>query len=129
MSDLVTGLVRLMESNYTQPVNIGNPEEHSITDFANKIRDTVQKQTKRETKSDIIHLHAVQDDPRQRKPDITLAKKVLNGWTPKIGIDEGLVKTIEYFTRELERNNFDLKDTTSFANIDAVTLSLVNNGL
>ena len=86
-------------------------------------------QTKRETKSDIIHLHAVQDDPRQRKPDITLAKKVLNGWTPKIGIDEGLVKTIEYFTRELERNNFDLKDTTSFSNIDAVTLALVNNGL
>ena len=123
MSDLVTGLVRLMESNYTQPVNIGNPEEHSIREFATKIRDTVQEKTKSKTRSEIIHLPAVEDDPRQRKPNINLAKKVLKGWTPEVGIDEGLEKTIEYFTRELERKNFDLKDPSSFNNIDDVTLS------
>ena len=122
MSDLVTGLVRLMESNYTQPVNIGNPEEHSIREFAVKIRDTVQKVTKQKTTSDIIHLPAVEDDPRQRKPNILLAKKVLNGWTPQVGIDVGLEKTIQYFSRELERKNFDLKDATAF-NIDDVALS------
>ena len=125
VSDLVTGLIRLMESNYTQPVNIGNPEEHSIREFATKIRDTVQAKSKRSSRSEIIHLPAVEDDPRQRKPNINLAKKVLNGWTPQVGIDEGLEKTIEYFTRELERKNFDLKDAASFNNIDDVTLSTV----
>ena len=125
VSDLVTGLIQLMDSNYTQPVNIGNPEEHSIREFATKIRDTVQAKTKRSSRSEIIHLPAVEDDPRQRKPNISLAKKVLNGWTPQVGIDEGLEKTIEYFTRELERKNFDLKDAASFNNIDDVTLSTV----
>merc|ERR1712080_795683 len=81
VSDLVTGLVRLMESNYTQPVNIGNPEEHSIREFALKIRDTVQKHTNQKITSEIVHLPAVEDDPRQRKPNIALARKVLNGWT------------------------------------------------
>ena len=121
VSDLVTGLVSLMESNYTQPVNIGNPEEHSIKEFAVKIRDTVQKQTKRNSKSEIVHLPPVEDDPRQRKPDISLAKKVLSGWTPQVGIDEGLDKTIHYFARELERKNFDLNIETVF-NIDDVSL-------
>ena len=125
VSDLVTGLIHLMDSNYTQPVNIGNPEEHSIREFATKIRDTVQSKTKRSSRSEIIHLPAVEDDPRQRKPNISLAKKVLNGWTPQVRIDEGLEKTIEYFTRELERKNFDLKDAASFNNIDDVTLSTV----
>ena len=127
VSDLVTGLVRLMDSNYTQPVNIGNPEEHSIAEFAIKIRDSVQKQTRMETRSEIIHLPAVEDDPRQRKPNISLAKKVLNGWTPQVGIEEGLEKTIQYFRRELERKNFDLKDAASFNNIDDVTLSSAKN--
>ena len=116
-----------MESNYTQPVNIGNPEEHSIKEFATKIRDTVQDKTQRSSRSEIIHLPAVEDDPRQRKPNINLAKKVLNGWTPQVGIDEGLEKTIEYFTRELERKNFDLTDAASFNNIDDVTLSTVKS--
>ena len=126
---MVTGLVRLMESNYTQPVNIGNPEEHSIREFATKIRDTVHEKVKRSTKSEIIHLAAVEDDPRQRKPNIDLARKVLDGWTPQVGIDEGLEKTIEYFLRELERKNFDLKDAASFNNIDDVTLSTIRNNI
>ena len=122
VSDLVTGLVSLMESNYTQPVNIGNPEEHSIREFAVKIRDTVQKLTKQKTASEIVHLPAVEDDPRQRKPNISLAKKILNGWSPQVGIDLGLEKTIQYFSRELERKNFNIKDATTF-NIDDVALS------
>ena len=114
-----------MESNYTQPVNIGNPDEHSIKEFASKIRDTVHTQTKEEAISEIIHVSAVEDDPRQRKPDISLAKKVLNGWEPKVGINEGLEKTIEYFRRELQKNNYDLKAASSFNNIDDVSLSSV----
>ena len=140
VSDLVTGLVRLMEENYTQPVNIGNPIETSIKEFAERIRYEVAKSTiklsdgngednKKPVKgtaahSEIIHLPAVEDDPRQRRPDITLAKKVL-GWAPEIGLDEGLFKTIQYFRRELERKTFDVLDAMSENNnIDDVTLGL-----
>ena len=137
MSDLVTGLVRLMESNYTQPVNIGNPIEHSIKEFAIQIRDTVNKEIRdpngmpeqnlHKKLSEIVHLPAVEDDPRQRKPDISLAKRILNGWTPQVGIKEGLQKTIEYFRRELERKTFNLRDAASVNNIDDVTLSSIKD--
>ena len=119
-----------MESNYTQPVNIGNPVEHSIKEFAIKIRDIVHRQTNLSSQnplSEIVHLPAVEDDPRQRKPDISLAKKVLNGWNPKVEIEEGLEKTIEYFRRELERHTFEFNEAGSFNNIDDVTLfSIIN---
>jgi UDP-glucuronate decarboxylase len=96
VSDLVNGLVKLMASNYTQPVNIGNQSERSINDFATTIRDMVGGNSK------IVHEPAVEDDPQRRQPDITRAKAVL-GWEPTVPLDKGLEKTIEYFRNELGR--------------------------
>ena len=96
VSDLVAGLVALMNSDYSRPVNIGNPEEHSIATFASMIREMVGGN------SEIVNLAAVEDDPQRRRPDITLAKKVLN-WEPVVPLQEGLKKTVEYFNRELAR--------------------------
>ncbi|XP_055308830.1 UDP-glucuronic acid decarboxylase 1 isoform X2 [Sitodiplosis mosellana] len=99
ISDLIDGLVALMGSNYTQPVNIGNPVEHTIEEFAVIIRDLVGGETsKTET------MPAVEDDPQRRKPDISRAKKFLN-WEPRVPLKVGLEKTIEYFRKELERSN------------------------
>jgi len=97
VSDLVSGLVALMASNYTQPVNIGNPEEKSINTFASLIRDLVGGE------SEIVHLPAVEDDPQRRQPDISRAKTVLK-WEPKVALEKGLVKTVEYFRKELSRS-------------------------
>jgi len=97
VSDLVAGLVTLMDSDYSQPVNIGNPEERSINTFASMIRDMV------ESKSEIVHKPAVEDDPQRRRPDISTARKVLNWW-PKVSLEKGLAKTIEYFSKELRRS-------------------------
>jgi len=98
VSDLVNGLVSLMESNYSQPINIGNPDEHSIIKFARLIRDMVGGDSK------IEHLPPVVDDPQRRRPDIKLAKKVLN-WEPTVPLEKGLQRTVEYFRRELGRTN------------------------
>ena len=94
----MSGLVTLMDSDYTEPVNIGNPEERSINNFAQLIRDMVGSD------SEIIHKPAVEDDPQRRRPDITTAKKVL-GWSPKISFEKGLSKTIEYFRKEINRSD------------------------
>ncbi|XP_076661800.1 UDP-xylose synthase [Halictus rubicundus] len=96
VSDLVDGLVALMASNYSQPVNIGNPVEHTIEEFALIIKDLVG------TNSKVVELAAVEDDPQRRRPDITRAKKYLN-WEPKVPLAEGLKKTIMYFAKELQR--------------------------
>ncbi|XP_070157141.1 UDP-glucuronic acid decarboxylase 1 isoform X2 [Polyergus mexicanus] len=96
VSDLVDGLVALMASNYTLPVNIGNPVEHTIEKFARIIKDLVGATSK------IIELAAVEDDPQRRRPDISRAKKYLN-WEPKVPLVEGLKKTIVYFAKELQR--------------------------
>ena len=96
VSDLVNGLVALMNSDYSQPVNIGNPEEHSISTFATIIRDMVGGNSK------IVNLAPVEDDPQRRRPDITLAKKILN-WEPVVPLERGLKKTVEYFSKELGR--------------------------
>lgn len=91
IDDLVDGLVRLMNHpSYTKPVNIGNPEEYSIYDFAVMIKDM--------TASDapIVYMDASVDDPTQRRPDITTAKEVLH-WTPKTSVQVGLQRTIDYF--------------------------------
>ncbi len=93
ISDMVEGLYRLMESNENLPVNLGNPNEMSILDFAKLIK----KLTK--TKSEIVFKPLPKDDPKVRCPDITKAKKVLN-WKPKVGIEEGLKKTIEFFKKK-----------------------------
>ena len=92
MSDTVRGLIALMNStdHTVGPVNIGNPHEYTINDIAKKIIKLTR------SSSNIIHLPAVADDPRQRKPDIRLAKILLN-WEPTVSVDCGMQKTIEYF--------------------------------
>lgn len=92
VDDLVEGMVRMMASeNFTGPVNLGNPREFTMLELA----ELVLKMTN--SKSKIIFTPLPSDDPKQRKPDITLAKEKLNGWEPKIRLEEGLVDTIKYF--------------------------------
>jgi UDP-glucuronate decarboxylase len=83
-----------MNGNYSQPVNLGNPDEYTVSDFADIIKDIVQ------SNSTIQMLPATKDDPRQRKPDITVAKKEL-AWAPKVPVRDGLLKAIVYFRQEL----------------------------
>ncbi|XP_031694381.1 UDP-glucuronic acid decarboxylase 1-like, partial [Anarrhichthys ocellatus] len=94
-SDLVNGLVLLMNSNISSPVNLGNPEEHTILEFARLIKSLVV------SRSQIQFLPEAQDDPQRRRPDIRKAKMLL-GWEPVVPLEEGLNKTIQYFSRELE---------------------------
>ncbi|CAM2714954.1 unnamed protein product [Rotaria socialis] len=94
VSDLVDGLLALMNSNYSMPMNLGNPDEYTIENFAIKIKELV------DSNAPLEYHDAVVDDPKQRRPDITLAKSWLN-WAPKISLNEGLHKTIEYFRNEL----------------------------
>eukprot|EP00521_Asterionellopsis_glacialis_P008636 CAMPEP_0195285982 /NCGR_PEP_ID=MMETSP0707-20130614/3614_1 /TAXON_ID=33640 /ORGANISM="Asterionellopsis glacialis, Strain CCMP134" /LENGTH=385 /DNA_ID=CAMNT_0040345563 /DNA_START=30 /DNA_END=1187 /DNA_ORIENTATION=- len=95
VDDLVNGLVSLMNSPFDSPCNIGNPEEYSIKDFAEQIKEMTN------STSTITYLPAVADDPTQRKADISVAKREIN-WEPKVTVREGLQKTIAYFTNELE---------------------------
>lgn len=94
VSDLVRGLIALMNSNYSLPVNLGNPDEHTILEFA----QLIQKQTG--MSSGIKMLAPNQDDPRRRRPDISLAKQQLK-WQPIVSLKEGLQRTIDYFKKEL----------------------------
>lgn len=91
VDDQIEGLIKLMGSNYNFPVNIGNPREITIKEIA----ELVLKLTG--SSSEIIYEKLPQDDPTRRNPDITKAKTIL-GWEPKIGLEEGLQKTIKYFT-------------------------------
>ena len=90
ITDQINGLVKLMNSNYCKPVNIGNPNELTIKEVAFKIIELTN------SKSKLIHLQLPKDDPTNRKPDITLAKRILE-WKPYINFNNGLMKTIEYF--------------------------------
>lgn len=90
VDDLVEGLVRLMNSDYNKPVNIGNPDERTILEFAQRVIKLTGSNSK------IVFKELPSDDPTRRKPDITLANQLLN-WNPSTNIDEGLMKTIEYF--------------------------------
>ncbi|XP_035693125.1 UDP-glucuronic acid decarboxylase 1-like [Branchiostoma floridae] len=101
VSDLVNGLVMLMNSNISTPVNLGNPEEHSILEFATIIKNLVG------CKSDIVHVKEQEDDPQRRKPDITKAMGM--GWQPKVPMIEGLNRTIEYFRQELFQSSHNQK--------------------
>jgi UDP-glucuronate decarboxylase len=94
VSDLVIGLIKLMNSDHSMPVNLGNPDEHTIGDFAARIIALVDPSAK------VEHLPATQDDPQQRKPDISKAKRVL-GWEPRTKLDEGLFHAVRYFRKEL----------------------------
>ena len=89
-SDLIEGIYRLMMSNYDLPVNIGNPTELTMVQFAEQIIRATK------SKSKIAFKPLPQDDPKQRKPDITKARKILK-WEPKVALAEGLTDTIAYF--------------------------------
>ena len=93
IDDLLEGMIRMMGTgrDFTGPVNIGNPNEFSIKQLAEKVIELTN------SKSKIVLLPATKDDPGKRQPDITLAKSKLDNWEPKIQLDEGLLKTIEYF--------------------------------
>jgi len=90
IEDQIDGLVKLMNSNYIYPVNIGNPYEINMMQLAG----TILKLT--ESKSKIVYKELPSDDPTNRKPDISKAKNILN-WDPKYDLEKGLMKTIEYF--------------------------------
>jgi len=90
VSDLIEGIFRLINSNYHYPVNIGNPDEMTILELAEKIKNFTN------SKSNIVYHDLPVDDPLVRRPDITKAKTIL-GWEPKINFDEGIKKTIEWF--------------------------------
>ena len=93
VDDLVEAMIRTMatDDSFTGPVNIGNPEEFTILELAEKVIGMTG------SKSRIVHMPLPADDPRQRRPDITLAQSVLSGWKPTIGTDEGLRRTVEHF--------------------------------
>ncbi|HBG47995.1 MAG TPA: NAD-dependent dehydratase [Cyanobacteria bacterium UBA9971] len=95
VSDLIDGFIRMMNSkDFIGPVNLGNPVETPIIEFAERIIKLTG------SKSKIIHMPLPQDDPTQRKPDITLATEKL-GWKPEVKLEDGLMKTIEYFDEKL----------------------------
>lgn len=97
VEDLIDGMIKMMNNSngFIGPVNLGNPNERTILDFAKTIIEMT------DSKSKIIYKELPGDDPMQRKPDISLAKKEL-GWEPKVDIREGLEKTIKYFEKRLK---------------------------
>ena len=98
VDDLIAGFVRLMDSpdDVTGPVNLGNPGEFTMIELAEAIRDLTG------SRSLLVHQPLPQDDPRQRRPDISLAKSVL-GWEPKVPLRDGLKPTIAYFESLMNR--------------------------
>jgi UDP-glucuronate decarboxylase len=99
IDDMIDGLIRLMNTSdeFTGPVNLGNPSEISILELSEKVLKIIK------SKSKIVFKPLPQDDPVQRCPDITLARKILE-WQPKVSLEEGLGKTIEYFKKVLSAN-------------------------
>merc|ERR1711953_249126 len=100
VDDLVEGLIGLMNSDVTLPVNVGNPDEHTIKEFATIIKDLTNSHSK------VVNLPPTEDDPQRRRPDISRAKKEFD-WEPRLGLTAALKKTIDYFKNELaqEENN------------------------
>jgi len=94
VSDLVDGLIRLMNSDYLGPVNLGNPDEYTILDLAQAVQTMVNPDT------DLVYKPLPQDDPQRRKPDITKAKTLLN-WSPTVPLQDGLTRTIEDFRQRM----------------------------
>jgi UDP-glucuronate decarboxylase len=99
VDDLISGIIKMMqsESGFTGPVNLGNPSEFTIAELAKKVISMVN------SKSRVIHLPLPQDDPKQRQPNIALAREKLD-WEPTVSLDDGLVKTISYFEKLLSVN-------------------------
>jgi len=101
VDDLVEGIIKMMNSreDFVGPMNLGNPKEFSILDLAKKIIKLA------DSKSNIIYKPLPEDDPKRRKPNIELAKKELK-WKPKVQLNEGLKKTINYFERLLREKKY-----------------------
>ena len=95
VDDLVAGIQKLLAADHHLPVNIGNPHEMTVLDFAKKIIELTG------SKSTIVYKPLPEDDPQVRQPDISKAKKIL-GWEPKVALEEGLAKTIDYFRAKLK---------------------------
>ena len=95
VSDLVEGIYRLLTSDQNNPINIGNPNEMTIKEMADKILQATN------SKSKITYVPLPEDDPKVRQPDITRAKKYLN-WEPVVGLGEGLQSTLKYFKEQLQ---------------------------
>ena len=97
IDDLIDAIVAVMasEDDFVGPVNTGNPEEFTIKELADLVKEKINKDLK------IVYKHLPADDPTQRRPDITLAKAKLN-WEPKIKLNEGIDKTIEYFDKKIK---------------------------
>jgi dTDP-glucose 4,6-dehydratase len=95
VDDLVEGIVRLLRSDEKEPVNLGNPREMTILQFAEAVKAAVG------SKAELTFKPLPQDDPKQRRPDISKAKRVLGGWEPKVTLEEGLQRTVAYFRRKV----------------------------
>ena len=102
VDDLIEGLWRLLNSSYVGPVNIGNPSEMTLRTMAEKIIEIT------DSKSSIELRPLPMDDPKVRRPDISLAQRVLGGWKPEVSIEDGLIRTRDYFLEAVDR-----KATTS----------------
>lgn len=94
VTDLVDGIVRLLASGHTEPLNLGNPEERTIEDFARLVLEVFESDV------GMTFLPLPQDDPKVRRPDITQTRAVL-GWYPKVSIEDGLRRTAEFFRQEI----------------------------
>jgi dTDP-glucose 4,6-dehydratase len=97
VTDLVEGIIRLMESNVNEPVNIGNPHEMTIEDIAREILRLTGASSK------IVYRPLPEDDPKVRQPDITKARTLL-GWEPKVKLEDGLRKTLAYFKEKVSQS-------------------------
>ena len=98
VDDLIEGMIKLMNSDLTGPVNIGNPDEFTILELAERVRNSINPELP------VINKPLPADDPRKRKPDISLAERSLD-WRPSISLEKGLESTIEWF-----RSNFEQKE-------------------
>lgn len=104
--DLIDGLIALMNSNETRPVNIGNGDEFTIGDFAKLVRETVKKVILEDDESEapnvnIIHKPIPTDDPQKRRPDTTRAKETL-GWQPRWSVEMGLEEMVRYYRAKMD---------------------------
>jgi dTDP-glucose 4,6-dehydratase len=95
VDDLVEGIWRLLHSSEVTPVNLGNPNEMTILQFAERVRALTG------SKSPIVHRPLPVDDPKVRRPDIAKARRLLAGWEPRVGLDDGLALTLDYFRKRL----------------------------
>ena len=97
VDDLIIALIKMMNTNddFTGPINIGNSYEISVNDLASKIINLTKSNSK------IIYKNLPQDDPKRRKPNISLAKRILN-WEPEVDLDKGLINTINYFKKTFD---------------------------